>query len=148
MQTFKVQKRYVRLILDAPFQARTLQLFYKLGWLPIKQITNERCLILFPKILDGRASDYLWETIIIEILQVSIGYKISKLSYCLRIPRTNSRKRLFFFNTLQMWKNIRDNDFVSPIDLKNLEETTLTTSCIHSHLADSFKTDSIFLVFY
>ena len=34
----KVQKRSARLILDAPFQARTLPLFYKLGWLPINHI--------------------------------------------------------------------------------------------------------------
>ena len=49
---FKVQKRCARLILDAPFQARTLPLFYKLGWLPINHICIERRLILFKKILD------------------------------------------------------------------------------------------------
>ena len=43
------------LILDAPFQARTLPLFYKLEWLPINQICIERRLIMFKKILDGPA---------------------------------------------------------------------------------------------
>ena len=46
---FKVQKRCARLILDAPFRARTLPLFYKLGWLPINHICIERRLILFKK---------------------------------------------------------------------------------------------------
>ena len=50
----------VHLILNAPFQARTLLLFYKFGWLTIiNKITIERFLILFPKILDQRAPDYL-----------------------------------------------------------------------------------------
>ena len=32
-EIFKVQKRCARVILDAPFQARTLPLFLELGWL-------------------------------------------------------------------------------------------------------------------
>ena len=32
------------------------------------------------------------------------------------IPRTNNGKQMFFFNALQFWKNISDNDFA--VDLK------------------------------
>ena len=56
---FKVQKQCARIILDAPFQARTLPLFLELGWLPINHLCIERRLCLFKKILDGRAPDYL-----------------------------------------------------------------------------------------
>ena len=48
-EIFKVQKRCVRIILDAPFHARTLPLFLELGWLPINQICIERRLFLFKK---------------------------------------------------------------------------------------------------
>ena len=46
---FKVQKRCARLILDAPFQARTAPLFYKLEWLSLIHICIEIRLILFQK---------------------------------------------------------------------------------------------------
>ena len=38
----KVQKIYARIILNAPFQSRTLPLFLEPGWLPINQICYER----------------------------------------------------------------------------------------------------------
>ena len=56
---FRVQKRCARIILDAPFHARTLPLFLELGWLPINHLCIERRLSLFKRILDGRAPDYL-----------------------------------------------------------------------------------------
>ena len=40
-EIFKVQKRCARIILGAPFQARTLPLFLELGWLPIKSVLQE-----------------------------------------------------------------------------------------------------------
>lgn len=102
----------VHLILNAPFQARTLLLFYKFGWLTINKITIERFLILFPKILDQRAPDYLSELqLSMKYCIVSIWYKIS-ICLILPVPRTNSKKWMFFFNALQLWKNISDNDFV------------------------------------
>jgi len=63
---FKVQKRCARLILDAPFQARTLPLFYKLGWLSVNYICIERHLILFEKNIGWTCSSLpISETIII-----------------------------------------------------------------------------------
>ena len=48
-EIFKVQKIYARIILDAPFQSRTLPLFLEPGWLPINQICYERRLFLLKK---------------------------------------------------------------------------------------------------
>ena len=76
--------------IDAPFQARTLPLILELGWLPINQICIERRLFLFKKILNGRAPDYLSESYDIR----------SRLSDRLPIPRTNSMKRMFFYNAV------------------------------------------------
>ena len=61
---FKVQKRCACIILDAPFQARTLPLFLELGWLPTNQICIERRLLLLKNILDGRAPDNLCEKLL------------------------------------------------------------------------------------
>ena len=61
---FKVQKRCARIILGAPFQARTLPLFLELGWLPINQIFIERRLLMLKNILDGPAPDYLCEKLL------------------------------------------------------------------------------------
>lgn len=106
-----------RLILHCPFFF-LLPLFYKLGWLPINYISNERHVILFKKNPDGRAQDCLSE-------------KLSSLKYCksqdtrspmpyrLPISSTNIRQRmLFFFNALQLWNGITYNDVVYSSDLK------------------------------
>ena len=70
----------------------------------------------------------------------------SQMPYRLPIPRTNSRKRTFLFNTLQLWKNISDNDFVYSTDLKKFRKNYF--DCIMSKFTpDSFKTDSIFKFF-
>ena len=139
---FKVQKRCACLILDAPFQARTLPLFYKLGWLPINHICIERRLILFKKILDGRAPDYLSEKLL-SLKYCKSHDTRSRMPYRLPIPRTNSRKRMFFFNALQLWKNISDNDFVYSTDLKKFRRNYF--DCImRKFTPDSFKTDRIF----
>ena len=132
---FKVQKRCAR-------QARTLPLFYKLGWLPINHICIERRLILFKQILDGRAPDYLSE--ILLSLKYCKSYNTrSRMPYRLPIPRTNSRKRIFFFNALQLWKNISDNDFVYSTDLKKFRRNFV--DCImRKFTPESFKTDRIF----
>ena len=94
-EIFKVQKRCARLILDAPFQARTLPLFYKLRWLPINHICIKRRLILLKKILEGRAPDYLSDKLI-SLKYCKFYDTRSRMPYRLPIPRTNSRKRMFF----------------------------------------------------
>ena len=68
---FKVQKQCAHIILDAPFQARTLSLFLELGWLPINHLCIARRICLFKNILDGRAPDYL--------IQKLSSFKFNKL---------------------------------------------------------------------
>ena len=139
---FKVQKRRAHLILDAPFQARTLPLFYKLGWLPINDICIERRLILFKKILDGRAPNYLSEKLL-SLKYCKFYDTRSRMPYRLPIPRTNCRKRMFFYNALQLWNNISDNEFVYSTDLKKFRSNYF--DCImRKFTPDSFKTDRIF----
>ena len=139
---FKVQKRCACLILDAPFQARTLPLFYKLGWLPINHICIERRLILFKKILDGRAPNYLSEKLL-SLKYCKFYDTRSRMPYRLPIPRTNCRKRMFFYNAFQLWNNISDNEFVYSTDLKKFRSNYF--DCImRKFTPDSFKTDRIF----
>ena len=107
---FKAEKRCARIILDAPFQVRTLPLFLELGWLPINHLCIERRLCLFKKILDGRAPDYLTQ-------------KLSSFKYDKPYNTTNSMKRMFFFNAIKLWNDVTtDRDFHVQ---KFLKEVTL-----------------------
>ena len=92
--------------------------------------------------MDGRAPDYLSEKLL--SLKYCKSYDTrSRMPYCLPIPRTNSRKRMFFFNALQLWKNISDNDFVYPTDLKKFRRNYF--DCImRKFTPDSLKTDKTF----
>ena len=139
---FKVQKQCARLILDAPFQARTLPLFYKLEWLPINQVCIERRLILFKKILDGRAPDNLTEKLL-SLKYCKSHDTRSRMPYRLPIPQTNNRKRMFFFNALQLWKNISDYDFVYSTNLKKFRRNYFNHIMCKFTL-DSFKTIRIY----
>ena len=80
-EIFKVQKIYARIILDAPFQSRTLPLFLEPGWLPINQICYERRLFLLKK---------------------KTHCTRSRLPYRLPIPRNNSMIRMFFYNAVKV----------------------------------------------
>ena len=82
-EIFRVQKRCARVMLDAPFQAKDPAITR----ITINQICIERRLLLFKKILDGRAPDTR-----------------SRLPY--RLPRTNCMKRMFFYNAVKLWKNV------------------------------------------
>ena len=67
----------------------------------------------------------------------------SRMPYRLPIPRTNCRKRMFFYNALQLWNNISDNEFVYFTDLKKFRSNYF--DCImRKFTLDSFKTDRIF----
>ena len=65
------------------------------------------------------------------------------MPYCLPIPHTNSRKEMFFFNALQLWKNINDNDFVYSTDPKKFRRNYFDF-VMRKFTPDSFKTDRIF----
>ena len=109
-EIFKVQKLCARIILDAPFQSRTLPLFLEPGWLPINQICYERRLFLLKKIInkkikkkivDGCTPNYLSEK------HLSLKYRKShctrsRLPYRLPIPRNNSMIRMSFYNAVKV----------------------------------------------
>ena len=101
MRFTKFKKNMRVLYYMLPFQAKTRPLFLEFGWLPINQICIEKRLFLFKKILDGRAPDYLSEKLF--SLKYHKSYDTRSRLYCrLPIPRTNSMKRMFFFDAVKL----------------------------------------------
>ena len=97
---------------------------------------------MLKKILEGRAPDYLSDKLI--SLKYCKSYDTrSRMPYRLPIPHTNSRKRMFFYNALQLWKNISDNDFVYSTDLKKFSKNYFD-HIMREFTPDSFKIDRIF----
>lgn len=58
LRLLKVQKRCARLILDASFSDNSVELFSKLGWLPIDDVIRMRKLCLMYKIVKGCCPQY------------------------------------------------------------------------------------------
>ena len=54
----RVQKRCARLILDATINDSSIELFDKLGWLPIDDIVRVRKLFMLHKISQGHCPEY------------------------------------------------------------------------------------------
>ena len=119
-EIFRVQKRCARVMLDAPFQAKDPAITR----ITINQICIERRLLLFKKILDGRAPDTR-----------------SRLPY--RLPRTNCMKRMFFYNAVKLWKNVRDNNLVRSSDVKKFKRNYYD-SVMCKFTPDNFKIDRNF----
>ena len=109
-EIFRVQKRCARVMLDAPFQAKDPAITR----ITINQICIRR-LLLFKKILDGRAPDTR-----------------SRLPY--RLPRTNCMKRMFFYNAVKLWKNVRDNNLVRSSDVKKFKRNYCDSVMCNSRL--------------
>ena len=126
-EIFKVQKRCARIILGAPFQARTLPLLLELEWLPINQICIERRLLLLKKILDGRALDHLFEKMLSLKYHKSHDTR-SRLPYRLSIPCTNSMKRMFFYNAVKLWNNVSENALVRSSEVKKFKRNFFDSS--------------------
>ena len=68
---FKLQKRAVRIILDAPFFTHTQQLLDSLNWLPFRDRISYRKLILVDKILNNEAPNYL-RSCVFQVLRVTV----------------------------------------------------------------------------
>ncbi len=58
IRLLRIQKRCARLILDANFSDNSVELFTKLGWLPMDDIIRSRKLYLLHKISFGHCPDY------------------------------------------------------------------------------------------
>ena len=65
-------------------------------------------LLLLKKILDGREPDYLSEKLL-SLKYHKSHNTTSRLPYRFSIPRTNSMKRMFVYNTVKLWNNVSEN---------------------------------------
>ena len=93
-ELFKLQKRYARLILDSPRDARSYDNFQKLKWLPADQLFKLNKHGLLKKVIDGRAPEYLITTL--DSLRFEHKYSRTKPLYRLPKPRTEAMRRTFF----------------------------------------------------
>ena len=119
-----------------------MPLFLELGWLLINQICIERRLLLLKKILDGNAPDYLSEKLLSLKYHKSHDTR-SRLPYQLPILRTNSMKRMFFYNAVKLWTNVSENALVRSSDLKKFKRHFFD-SLMCKFTPDSFKIDRIY----
>ena len=69
--------------------------------------------------MDGRAADYLSEKLFSLKDHKSYDTR-SRLSSRLPVSRTNSMKRMYFFDTVKLWNNISDIDLVFFSDSKEV----------------------------
>ena len=95
------------------------------------------------KFLDGRAPEYLTQKL--SSLKHNKSYDTrSRLPYCLPIPRTNSMKRMFFYNVVKLWNNVtNDKDFVCFSSAKNFKRRYFDL-IMCKFMLDSFKIDRVF----
>ena len=78
---FKLQKRCARYMIDqCPENTRSLTIFKQLGWIPVDKLCLLNKLILFKKLIDGRAPDYLCDKL---TLFSSSSSKFNTRSRCL-----------------------------------------------------------------
>ena len=106
--------------------------------------------LLLKKILDGRVPVYRSEKLL------SLKYRKShdtrtRFPYRLSIPRTNSIKQMFVYNTVKLWNNVSENALVRSSNVKKFKRN-LFESVMCKFTPDSFKIDflkqlNIFLKF-
>ena len=106
--------------------------------------------LLLKKILDGRAPVYRSEKLLSLKYHKSHDTR-SRLPYRLSIPRTNSMKRMFVYNTVKLWINVSENALVRSSNVRKFKRN-LFDSVMCKFTPDSFKIDflkqlNIFLKF-
>ena len=79
---------------------------------------------MLKKILDGHAPDFLSEKLLSLKYHKSHDTR-SRLPYQLPILRTNSMKRVFFYNAGKLWTNVSENALVRSSDVKKFKKTFL-----------------------
>ena len=79
--------------------------FQKLKWLPINRMFKINKLDLLKKVIDGRAPEYLqaWTQF---GLRTSILHE-QKTLYRLPIPRTEARRRTFFYSSIKEFNALK-----------------------------------------
>ena len=105
----KVQKRCAKLILDASFSNNSVELFSKIGWLPIDDVIRKRKLCLMYKIVNGCCLQYFKDYISYVNDKHRHNTRASTNNNLL-IPlfRTNSGLRTFYASVNRLWNTLDD----------------------------------------
>ena len=144
LRLLRVQKRCARLILDASFSDNSVELFTKLGWLPIDDVIRIRKLCLMHKIVNGYCLQYFKDY---------ISYGNDKHRYNTRastnnnlfIPlfRTNSGLRTFYTSANRLW-NTLDDATRSIITLRNFKKYVSNKYVVNNSKLDHFTIQRTF----
>ena len=122
--------------MDSPKEARSLDNFQKLQWLPIDKICEIGKLSLFRKIIDGRAPEYL----IHKLESFRFNHKCrtrSQTEYRLPKPRTDSLRRIFFYTMINTWNTLGS---VRQEPLRVVMKLKLTNDSLAQYTVDNFRT--------
>ena len=103
-------QRCARIILDASYSDNSVELFSKLGWLPIDDVIRMRKLCLMCKIVNGCCLSTLkitspMLTICIDIIRGRQQITI----YLYPLFRTNSGLRTFYASVNRLWNTLDDS---------------------------------------
>ena len=94
------------------------------------------------EILDGRAPDLLSEKLLSLKYHKSHDIR-SRLPYQLPILRSNSMKRMLFYNAVKLWTNVSENALVRSFDVKKFNRNFFdSVQCKFTPV--SFKIDRIY----
>ena len=107
LRLLRVQKRCARLILDANFSDNSVELFSKLGWLPIDDVIRMRKLCLMHKIVNGCCPQY-FKDYISYVNDKHRHNTRASTNNNLFIPlfRTNSGLRTFYASVNRLWNTL------------------------------------------
>ena len=108
---FKLQKRAARIILDENMSTQTRELFSKLNWITIEDLTKYRRAIIVFKALSGLAPDYI-SNMFKSVNKVHSRNTRAALSEKLCIPKTRTQT---YNNTLRYSGARIWNDLTQPV---------------------------------
>lgn len=135
----QVQKRCGRLILDATINDSSVELFNKLGWLPIDNIVRVRKLCMLHKVSQGHCPEYF---------SSYFKYVRSTHGYCTRSAicndvltpscKRNSRLRTFHSSACRLWNKL-GNSFRNITSHSNFKITLLKNFIKENTSIEHFK---------
>ena len=121
LRLLRVQKRCARLILDS-FSDNSVELFSKLGWLPIDEVIRIRKFCLIHKIVNGRCPQYFKDYISYVNDKHRHNTRAStNNNLFIPLSRTNSGLCTFYASANRLW-NTLDDGTRSISTLRNLKK--------------------------
>ena len=141
---FKLQKRCVRLILDAQKRHSSVDLFNTLGWVPyyIAECDIKKGLLAYKRIM-GACPDYISDLLelIINSRQHSINTRGANLNILpRRFNRVKERGPTFSVTTSKCWNHL-------PLRIRASSSVNFLKNALYKHLKLSKIGDSIFTPF-